>query len=165
MKKQIVCILVFCLCATVLAGCRQESGEEAGGNATDEMKIAYTCDLSPEDGADSVERAGDHTGSPYVISLDCYNLQSSDTLTILTHVQTQQQTSEWSCGVSSALMVLNWYGRLGEHDEESLAAYRSNGLTAEATGRGGGRRREGTGLRAGERHRVLGLVGRGGGRA
>lgn len=133
MKKQIVCILVFCLCATALVGCRQEPGEGAEGNGTDEMKIGYSCDLSPEDGADSVERAGDHADSPYFSSLDFYNLESSDTLTILTHFQTQQQTSEWSCGVSSALMVLNWYGRLGEHNEESLAAYRSNGLAAEAT--------------------------------
>ena len=51
----------------------------------------------------------------------------------LSHFKTQQQTSEWSCGVSSALMVLNWYGKLGDYNEESLAAYRSNGLEPGAT--------------------------------
>ena len=35
------------------------------GNFSDEMKIPYAVDLSPEDGADSVERQGDHAGSIY----------------------------------------------------------------------------------------------------
>ncbi len=99
----------------------------------DEMKIPYAVDLSPEDGADSVERLGDHPGSPYFNRLDVYNLADTDTLTILENFQTQQQTSEWSCGVSSALMVINWYGRLGEHNEETLALFRSNGLEPAAT--------------------------------
>ena len=30
-------------------------------------------------------------------------------------------------------MVLNWYGKLGDYNEESLAAYRSNGLEPGAT--------------------------------
>jgi hypothetical protein len=34
-------------------------------NFTDEMKIPYAIDLSPERWADSVERAGDHADSPY----------------------------------------------------------------------------------------------------
>ena len=46
------------------------------------------------------------------------------TLTVLTHFRTMQQTSEWSCGVTAALMVLNWYGKLGDWNEESLAALR-----------------------------------------
>ena len=134
MKKLIVLFLALCVSASALAGCQRQSDErENGGNYTDEMKIEYTCDLSPEDGADSVEREGDHQNSPYFSTLDFYNMESSDTLTILTHFQTQQQTSEWSCGVSSALMVLNWYGQLGEYNEETLAAYRSNGLEPGAT--------------------------------
>ncbi len=103
------------------------------GNYTDEMKIDHTCDLSEADGADSVEREGDHEDSPYFSRLDFYNMESTDTLTILSHFKTQQQTSEWSCGVTSALMVLNWYDALGDYNEETLAAFRSNGLTPEAT--------------------------------
>ena len=34
-------------------------------------------------------------------------MEDTDTLTILTGFRTQQQTSEWSCGVSSVLMVLD----------------------------------------------------------
>lgn len=103
-------------------------------NYTDEMKIPYTVDLSSEDGADSVERAGDHADSPYFAHPDFYNMTSTDTLTILPKFKTQQQTSEWSCGVSSTLMVLNYFGKLGDYNEESLAAMRSVGLTS---GKGG----------------------------
>ncbi len=133
MKKIIVFMLMACMSIALLAGCADKKENTEQGNYTDEMKIGYTYDLSEEDGADSVEREGDHPGSPYFNRLDFYNMESNDTLTILTHFKTQQQTSEWSCGVSSALMVLNWYDRLGDHNEETLAAYRSNGLTPEAT--------------------------------
>ena len=133
MKKLIVFTLVFCVCAALLSGCAGTEENTDHGNYTDEMKIPYACDLSESDGADSVERDGDHQDSPYFSRLDFYNMESSDTLTILTHFKTQQQTSEWSCGVTSALMVLNWFDRLGDRSEETLAAYRSNGLEPEAT--------------------------------
>jgi len=127
MKKIIVCfLLVAGLCA-----CSQKE-ETSSKNFTDEMKIAYTVDLD-KDGADSVEREGDHQDSPYYTSLDFYNMKSTDSLTILSKFKTQQQTSEWSCGVSSALMVLEYYGLLGDHNEETLAAYRENSLAPEAT--------------------------------
>jgi hypothetical protein len=147
MKKRIVLFLALCMSVSIFAGCgttqtdtvavtaEPVETEEAttGGNYTDEMKIPYTADLSEEDGADSVEREGDHVDSPYFSQLDYYNMESTDTLTILTNFKTQQQTSEWSCGVSTALMMLNWYGALGDNNEETLAAYRSNGLEPGAT--------------------------------
>ena len=127
MKKRIVWLLVLCmsLCLNAIA--------EEGGNFTDEMKFDDGCDLSMEDGADSVERLGDHPDSPYFSHLDFYNMASTDTLTILSHFKTIQQSSEWSCGVASALMTLEWYGLRGGYTEESLASLRSNGTTPEAT--------------------------------
>ena len=127
MKKLIVWLLVLCmsLCLTAIA--------EEGGNFSDEMKFDDGCDLSPEDGADSVERLGDHPDSPYFSHLDFYNMASTDTLTILTNFKTIQQSSEWSCGVASALMTLEWYGLRGDYTEETLASLRSNGTTPEAT--------------------------------
>ena len=127
MKKLIVWLLVLCmsLCLTAIA--------EEGGNFSDEMKFDDGCDLSPEDGADSVERLGDHPDSPYFSHLDFYYMTSTDTLTILTNFKTIQQSSEWSCGVASALMTLEWYGLRGDYTEETLASLRSNGTTPEAT--------------------------------
>ena len=138
MKKLIVLTIALCLALTACTTTPKQdesSGEvfTPAGNYTDEMKIPYTTDLSTDDGADSVEREGDHKNSPYFPSLDFYNMKSNDTLTILTNFKTQQQTSEWSCGVSAGLMVMEWYGLRGDHNEETLAVYRSNGLTPQGT--------------------------------
>ena len=142
MKQQVTLALSLTLAAGLLAGCADTTGGSQPTGAaqtspadatpsaaqsaafTDEMKIPHAVDLSPEDGADSVERLGDHADSPYFAHPDYYHMQSSDTLTILTGFQTMQQTSEWACGVTSILMVLNWYDRLGDWNEESLAALR-----------------------------------------
>lgn len=129
LSKRVFCA-VFCCVLLLASGCAPS--KDAGGNYTEEMKIPHTVDLE-EYGADSIERQGDHPDSPYFSRLDYYNMESTDTLTILTHFKTHQQTSEWSCGVSSALMVLDWYGKLGEYNEETLAMYRDNELTPEAT--------------------------------
>ena len=103
------------------------------GNYTDEMKFDDGCDLSPKDGADSVERLGDHENSPYFSTLDFYNMTSTDTLTILSNFKTIQQSSEWSCGVASVLMTLEWYGLRGDYNEQTLAQLRSNGDAPGAT--------------------------------
>ena len=132
MKKTVTMALTLTMLLGMLTGCGAtndtpaDNAEEpkAAENFSDEMKIPYAVDLSPEDGADSVERQGDHENSPYFAHPDVYNMESTDTLTVLHNFKTQQQTSEWSCGVTSALMVLEWYGKLGDWNEESLAALR-----------------------------------------
>jgi hypothetical protein len=106
---------------------------DPAGSFTDEMKIPYGADLSEEDGADSVERTGDHPGSPYFSHIDPYNMTSTDTLTILPKYKTIQQTSEWSCGVAAALTVINYYGKLAAFDEASLAELRPQGAEPSAT--------------------------------
>ena len=116
----IALILMLAVATALLSGC--SNGEK--GNFTDEMKIPYAADLSPDDGADSVERDGDHPDSPYFKHPDFYNMTSTGTLTILSKFKTQQQTSEWSCGVSAALMVLEWYGKLGDYNELTLSEFR-----------------------------------------
>lgn len=135
MKKLIVLLLGITIAVSVaFSGCAAKDASTAShGNYTDEMKIPHAIDLSSEDGADSVEREGDHKDSPYFNTLDFYNMTSTDTLTILSKFKTQQQSSEWSCGVTSALMVMNWYNMLGDNNESTLAQFRSNGLTPGAT--------------------------------
>ena len=140
MKKTVTLALAFALVLGLLSGCANadkpadtaentpaeetQSPAASTENFSDEMKIPYAVDLSPEDGADSVERSGDHENSPYFAHPDVYNMESTDTLTVLHNFKTMQQTSEWSCGVTAALMVLDWYGKLGDWNEESLAALR-----------------------------------------
>ncbi|HWP80695.1 MAG TPA: papain-like cysteine protease family protein [Candidatus Acidoferrum sp.] len=143
MKKLIVWLIILCL---ALTGCATAAPDTAApdanapvedtrphGNYTDEMKIPNPVNLDEDYGADSVERDGDHEDSPYFSTLDFYNLESTESLTILPKFKTQQQSSEWNCGVSAVLMVLNWYDALGDYNEESLAEFRSNGTAPEAT--------------------------------
>lgn len=133
MRKILAITLAVLMVIGVFTGCSAENKSLEVMSNNDEMKIPYTCDLDPEYGADSVERDGDHTDSPYFKAPDFYNMKPTESLTILSNFKTQQQTSEWSCGVSSALMIMNWYGKLEKHNEESLAQFRSNGLEPGAT--------------------------------
>lgn len=71
MKKTVTLALTLAMSMSLLTGCANndtpaDNAEETSSaeNFSDEMKIPYAVDLSPEDGADSVERAGDHEDSP-----------------------------------------------------------------------------------------------------
>ena len=75
------------------------------------------------------ERSGDHNNSPYWIHPDFYNMESTDTLKILSNFQALQQSEEWTCGLTSALMVLNWFGLAEGESDVSLATHRQNGVT------------------------------------
>ena len=140
-------ITAAALLVTTLAGCGSapataeeepdatdevQETETTHGNYTDEMKMEEELDLDPEAGADAYERQADHVDSPYYSQLDFYNMESTDSLTILTNFQTYQQTNEYSCGLVSALMVLNWFGLKGDYTEESLCELR--GGTIDGTG-------------------------------
>lgn len=75
------------------------------------------------------ERSGDHNNSPYWMHPDFYNMESTNTLKILSNFQTLQQSEEWTCGLTSALMVLNWFGLAEGESDVSLATHRQNGAT------------------------------------
>ena len=103
MKKTVTLTLAAMLAIGMLSGCASNNGTNSNSattettevkeNFSDEMKIPYALDLSEEDGADSIERLGDHEDSPYFAHPDFYNMESTDTLTILHNYKTQQQTS------------------------------------------------------------------------
>ncbi|MDR0915074.1 MAG: C39 family peptidase [Oscillospiraceae bacterium] len=141
--KKLAAIITAAMLLATLAACSTSPAATAepnstpanvqptqAGNFTDEMKIPKATDLSPADGAESIERDGDHQNSPYFNRYDFYNSTSTDSLTILPKFKTYQQSSEWSCGVASALMVLEYYGKLGDYNEATLAEFR----TADAAG-------------------------------
>jgi hypothetical protein len=119
-NPKIITLVIFACAAAAIT-----LAMSAKNAASDEMKIPYGADIDPFGGADSVERDGDHPGSPYFNSLDVYNLKPTGSLTILQNYKTQQQTSEWSCGPSAALTVLEWFGKRGDRDEQTLAAFRT----------------------------------------
>lgn len=76
--------------------------------------------MQDEDGADAYAGALDHPDSRYFTVNDFYNMQSGGTLHILPGFETYQQTTEYSCGPSSALMVLHRFG-VDSYDEMEIA--------------------------------------------
>lgn len=75
------------------------------------------------------ERSGDHDNSAYYKFMDFYNLEDSETLHVLTNFETCQQSTEWTCGPTSALMTMNWFGLAEDETDVSLATHRQNDTT------------------------------------
>ena len=88
---------------------------------TDKHGISYPdgYDLLSS-GATSYQNAGDHFVSQYYTHPDFYNMKSTDTLTIIPKFATYQQTTEYTCGAASSVMVLNHYG-VNQYDEMTIA--------------------------------------------
>lgn len=120
---QISRLLVLGCISLALVSC----GASPRANFSDEMKIARATDRSDKDGAAFMERRGDHKDSPYFSHPDFYNLKSTDSLYILPHFKTIQQSSIYTCGPAAALMVMNYFGKAGDWNEFSLAALRPQG--------------------------------------
>ena len=118
-------LVLVALAAGILIGKFGFATPVEQGNFTGEMKMAYHANFN-DMGASAVERQGDHPDSPYFNDVDFYNAQSTDSLYILPHFQTIQQTSWWSCGVSASEMVLNYFGARGDWNEETLAQLRED---------------------------------------
>ena len=69
------------------------------------------------DGASSFGGSADHPHSRYYVANDFFRMKSDATLHILSQFQTYQQTTEYTCGAASALMVLNWFGQKQYHEK------------------------------------------------
>ncbi len=94
--------------------------EQSEGNYTDGMKIPTRTVLDQE--VKERERSGDHPGSPYFCNIDFYNAKPTETLLLLPSFRTYQQTSQDSCGLACVMMVLDYYDKLADWDEQSLGA-------------------------------------------
>ena len=70
-----------------------------------------------QDGASSFAGETDHLQSRYYVANDYFKMKSDATLHILHQFQTYQQTTEYTCGAASALMVLNWFGQKQYHEK------------------------------------------------
>ena len=73
-------------------------------------------DRLSEDGATAFAGKTDHPQSRYYKFNDYYNMESDETLHILTHFKTYQQTTEFTCGAACCLMALNWFGKENYHE-------------------------------------------------
>ncbi len=73
-------------------------------------------DRLTESGASAFAGKTNHLNSRYYVFNDYYNMESDETLHILTHFKTYQQTTEYTCGAACSLMVLNWFGKTRYHE-------------------------------------------------
>lgn len=100
--------------------CRSEMDKKTTHEPMPERHvIAYPEKYQPylkDEGASAFAGLVDHPNSRYYVFNDYYNMQSDETLHILTHFETYQQTTEYTCGAACALMVLNWFGAKRYHE-------------------------------------------------
>lgn len=113
MKKQ---IFTFVLTALVVGGSILPSF--ADDNTTKDAiqskpEMIKGLDYNEYAGADAYNNAGDNLNSKFYKAPDFYNMVSDDQITIIPKFKTMQQTTEWSCGNVTALMVLENLGIKG----------------------------------------------------
>lgn len=108
MKKILAFTLAAMMLLTVVSGC-SKTASQATAKIKGETITAQDADALG--GADSRANGGDNADSRYYVNMDFYNIKSDDQLTIIENFKTMQQTTEWSCGNVTALMVLYYMGK------------------------------------------------------
>lgn len=83
------------------------------------------------------ERSGDYNGSPYYKFYDIHNMESNESLTLLEKFKTSQQVTEWSCGLSTIFMAMEWFDMNDDNlTELDLAQMRQGGVKGATTVKG-----------------------------
>ncbi len=59
----------------------------------------------------SYRHSGDVENSSYYSHFNFFDMKSNDHLTMLSNFKTTQQSTEWTCGLASALMNIEWFGK------------------------------------------------------
>ena len=113
MKKQ---ICAFALTALVVGGSIVPSFADDNtikDAIQSKPEMIKGLDYNEYAGADAYNNAGDNLNSKFYKAPDFYNMVSDDQITIIPKFKTMQQTTEWSCGNVTALMVLENLGIKG----------------------------------------------------
>ena len=126
-QRKVFAILLSFLMVLAFVACTQAPAEEPEGGTDvaevtpfEKHTIAYPEDLDIyASGASSYDSYGDHFDSPYFKPLDVFNMTATDTLSVIPNFKTYQQSTEYSCGAASALMVLHHYG-ITDYDELTI---------------------------------------------
>lgn len=95
--------------------------------------IEPKSDIDEYGGADYYDNAGDHPDSKYYLNPDFYNMKSDEDLTIISNFKTFHQTSEWSCGNATTLMVLEHFG-IDDYSEWDVAVKSNAGVDLDVPG-------------------------------
>lgn len=109
------------------------AAQESAAQKAKPQTIAPKSDIDEYGGADVYDNSGDHPDSKYYVNPDFYNMKSDDELTIITNFKTFQQTSEWSCGSATILMVLEHFG-VDKYSEWDIAVKSNAGVDLDVPG-------------------------------
>lgn len=122
MKKRIPLLLIFLVLGVIslyTANVVLADNPDIAGNSKESRVIPYPAGYdTTSEGASSYNGSGNVKKSPYFAVQDFYNLQSNNTLTILPHYKTYQQTTEITCGPAAALTVLVHFGNTNWTENE-----------------------------------------------
>lgn len=113
MKKQ---IFAFALTALVVGGSIVPSFADDNtikDAIQSKPEMIKGLDYNEYAGADAYNNAGDNLNSKFYKAPDFYNMVSDEQITIIPKFKTMQQTTEWSCGNVTALIVLENLGIKG----------------------------------------------------
>ncbi len=88
--------------------------------------IPSSVDIDEYGGANRFLGSGDNPESLVYRNPDFFSMEPNDGLILLKNFETYQQTSEWSCGPASALMVLRHFGIPGYTEWDIALAMRSH---------------------------------------
>lgn len=123
MKKAIYLTLVLAMLSLTACSTISTNIEE---HKKTKPETIPTQDYDENGGADSYSNAGDNEKSRYYINPDFYNMISDDEITIIPKFKTMQQTTEWSCGNATALMVMHHLGKVDVSEMEIAEAMKSS---------------------------------------
>ena len=135
MKRTLTAVLVSAM--ALLAACSEEEKKEIIAEEVDTKASAETTvavkpttiqgeDYDEEGGADAYAEAGDNPESRYYKAPDFYNTKSDENVTIIENFETMQQTTEWSCGPATALIVANHFGYTGMTEMDIAEAMKAH---------------------------------------
>lgn len=131
MKKLFYLVLIFVMIFSVACTNTSKVDNTTEGSISEEVKkqkpeIIIGEDFDENGGADGYANAGDNETSRYYVNPDFYNMKSDEQVTIIPKFKTMQQTTEWACGNTTTLMVLNHLGKTGVSEMELAEAMKSS---------------------------------------
>lgn len=135
MKKHNVGIIFIALILILgLVGCGASNNSGSNADAAFEKHtIPYPEGyVTDQGGGSAYNGAEDHFDTSYWKPQDVYNMKTKDSLTAISEFETYQQSTEYTCGAATSVMVLNHYG-VTNYDELTIAKLSS---TSDETGVG-----------------------------
>lgn len=111
-KNLLLCLGILLLAATIVGFVNMGA-----------VGAPIECEAEVTGGAAANKGKTNVAESPYFKHNDFYNMQSTDSLTILSKFKTFQQTTSYSCGPAAALMVEHHFFGDTVADDRSIAKY------------------------------------------